>query len=101
MSPTTLYETDKPARQFSDAVRLPSANCVLGDQFAADSEGDSTSKNKVECVLLVHAAPRQSRECVETSSAEIGCRFRRQSGRTELQQESAVPFSRNETCCTG
>jgi hypothetical protein len=56
MLPTAFDKPDKPARQFSNAVDLPSVDSILRDQFAANPEGDSASKNKVECILLIHAS---------------------------------------------
>src|ERR1700730_7757182 len=56
MLPATFDKSDKPACQFSNAVHLPPANSILRDQFAADPEGDGARKNKVECILLIHAS---------------------------------------------
>jgi hypothetical protein len=40
MLSATLDEANEPACQFSDAIYLPCANCILRDQFAAYPERD-------------------------------------------------------------
>src|ERR1022692_4213566 len=56
LSTSVLHDSDEPARQFADPVRLPELNGLMRDQGAAYSQGGSARQDEIGSCLLVHSS---------------------------------------------
>ena len=56
-----FHQPCETARQFVDAMRLPSCNGFGGNQFCANADGGRARQNEVSRGLLIHAARRNQR----------------------------------------